>query len=88
MTSQVVQFAGALLVLAAFAAAQVGLADVRSYRYVWPNAIGSAALALDAWHERQWGFLLLEAVWAVVSVWGLVGVSRARARSARAAAAP
>ena len=33
---------------------------------------GSAILAVLAWEGRQWGFLLLEAVWAVVSLWGLV----------------
>jgi len=71
MTSQIVQIAGALLILAGFAAAQAGLADVRSYRYLWPNLVGSAALAFDAWHERQWGFLLLEAVWALVALRGL-----------------
>ena len=89
MTGQLVQIVGALLVLAAFAAAQLGWVGVRSPRYLWANAAGSFVLAVDAWHEGQWGFLLLEGVWALVSVWGLVGVvSRARGRSDRPAAAP
>lgn len=36
------------------------------------NIAGAAVLGVLAWVERQYGFLLLEGVWAVVSVWGLV----------------
>jgi hypothetical protein len=90
VAGQSVQLLGALLILAAFAAAQAGRADVRSPRYLWANAVGAFVLAVDAWHEAQWGFLLLEGVWALVSAWGLgvVLVSRGRGRSARSAAAP
>jgi hypothetical protein len=43
------------------------------------NLLGSATLAVLAWYGRQWGFLLLEAVWALVSGWGLFRVFRGRA---------
>ena len=72
MVSQFVQLAGALAILAAFAAAQGRRLDVASRPYLWLNLGGSFVLAVDAWHERQWGFLLLEAAWAVVSANGLV----------------
>ena len=36
--------------------------------------VGATILTADAWTGRQWGFLLLEGVWAVVS---LVGLARA-----------
>ena len=43
------------------------------------NLLGSAVLTVLAWHEEQWGFLLLEAVWAAVSAWGLVQLARGQA---------
>lgn len=69
---QVVQVAGALLILAAFAAAQFGRLDVESKSYLWLNLVGSVILAVLALLEEQWGFLLLEVVWAVVSAYSLV----------------
>ena len=71
MISQFVQLAGALAILAAFTAAQARRLDVTSRPYLWMNFGGSSVLAIDAWHEEQWGFLLLEAAWAVVSANGL-----------------
>jgi len=32
-----------------------------------PNLVGSTALAIDAYFGAQWGFVLLEGVWAIVS---------------------
>lgn len=68
---QLVQIGGAVLILVAFVAAQFGAMDRYSPAYLVLNLIGSVILAFLAWHERQWGFLLLEAVWAVVSFWSL-----------------
>lgn len=73
---QVVQIVGALLILAAFAAAQFGWLDQHSRSYLVLNLIGSAILAVLAWEESQWGFLLLETVWALVSAWSLYRVLR------------
>jgi hypothetical protein len=81
---QVIQVFGSLLVLAAFAAAQRGLLPQTSRAYLGLNLIGSTLLAVLAFYERQWGFLLLEAVWALVSAWsivpGIMGAPSPRAR--------
>jgi hypothetical protein len=68
---QFVQIVGAVLILVAFTAAQLGAMDPHSRSYLVLNLFGSLILAVLAWRERQWGFLLLESVWAVVSLWGL-----------------
>lgn len=73
---QFVQIIGSLLVLAGFALAQRGLIDQKSRGYLVVNLLGSGMLAAEAILERQWGFLLLEGVWAVVSAVGLISVPR------------
>jgi hypothetical protein len=73
---QVVQVAGALLILAAYAAAQAGRLDPHSIVYLVLNLVGSVVLAVLAAVETQYGFLLLEVAWAIVSLWSLVQVMR------------
>jgi len=72
----VIQIAGSILVLVGFALAQFGVLDVRSMRYLVLNTVGSGILAVEALVGQQWGFLLLEGVWAIVSGIGLVAVLR------------
>jgi hypothetical protein len=66
-----VQIAGALLVLAAFALAQAKVVTPQARIYLALNLVGAAILAVDAYVEQQWGFLLLEGVWAIIAGWGL-----------------
>jgi len=72
------QVFGALLVLVAFAASQAGRLDPTSVLYLLLNLVGAALLAVLALLDRDWGFLLLEGVWALVSLAGLVRAGRHR----------
>ncbi len=76
ITAQLVQLVGALCVLAAFVAAQFGTLSTDSRRYLALNLAGSLILAVLAADARQYGFLLLEAVWALVSGASLISRSR------------
>jgi hypothetical protein len=75
---QVIQVVGALLILAGFVFAQFRVLRVESMLYLVLNFLGSAILAWLAWDDRQWGFLLLESVWAIVSAWGIIQLMRGR----------
>lgn len=68
---------GAATILMAFTLQVQGRWNSTEARYLWANFIGSAILAVVAWIESQWGFLMLETVWAAVSVWGVIKVARA-----------
>lgn len=74
VVSQIIQVIGSLFILSGFALAQWGVLDQKSRWYLFVNLIGSAVLAVNAYYEQQWGFLLLEGVWAIVSAISLVKV--------------
>jgi hypothetical protein len=78
MGQQILQVGGALLVLAGYALAQFRVLDQRSPLYLLLNLAGSAILAVLAYQDHQWGFLLLEGAWALVSLWGLIDGARGR----------
>ena len=75
---QLIQIVGSLLVLAGFALAQRGILDQKSRSYLIANFVGSGMLAVEAFLEQQWGFLLLESVWAIVSAVSLGSVPHGR----------
>jgi len=77
MTS-LLKIIGALLVLAGFGAAQFGRLATTSVIYLTVNLVGSGLLAGLALDGREWGFLLLEGVWAIVSAMGLLRLRLAR----------
>ena len=73
---QLIEIAGALMVLGAFALAQFRGLDRHGYPYLLLNLVGAAILTMLAAIHQQWGFLLLQAVWTIVAAWGLVGLIR------------
>jgi hypothetical protein len=77
---QVIQVVGALLILTAFTAVQLERMRPDSRLYLALNLVGSAILAVLAVLGSQWGFVLLEGVWAIVSAWGLGVALRDEAR--------
>lgn len=79
----VVQIAGSLMILVAFIAALGGRLQQSSYAYLAVNAVGSGLLAATAVINLEWGFILLEGVWAAVSLYSIV-----RKASGRPVAAP
>ena len=70
------EVAGAILILAAFVLTQFRGLDRHGFPYLALNLAGAIVLAVIAGLHQQWGFLLLQGVWAIVALWGLLGLIR------------
>jgi membrane-bound ClpP family serine protease len=76
MIELLVEVTGAILILLAFALAQFRGLDRHGSPYLMLNLVGAAVLAVVAAIHRQWGFLLLQGVWALIALWSLRGLAR------------
>jgi vacuolar-type H+-ATPase subunit I/STV1 len=69
---QLFSFAGALMILIAYAGHQFGRMSPRSALYNLLNAIGSSILGYVALHPFKLGFVILEFTWVVISLWAML----------------
>jgi uncharacterized membrane protein len=65
---QLMSVTGAVLVLVAFGCLQTGKLDRRDRWFNLLNFVGSLMLGAVAVHDRRWGFIGLEFIWAAFSV--------------------
>lgn len=71
LAHQIESFIGAFLILIAYLGHQLNFMNSRP-AYNILNALGSAVLAYVAFTPFQIGFVILEVVWALVSIYALV----------------
>jgi len=70
--SEISSFVGAMLILVAYTGQQMKWIDSNKASYNILNAIGSGILAYIAFHPFQIGFVVLETVWALISIYALL----------------
>jgi acyl dehydratase len=66
------QFVGALGILLPFALLQFRLTTTHSWLYLSGNFAGAAILTWLAFIEFQWGFVILQGVWTLAALVGIV----------------
>jgi hypothetical protein len=82
MINQILSVVGAVMILGAYLAFQRGWLD-RSHRSFHAlNLVGSGLLTVVAVADGRIGFILLEAIWALISVPGTLKPPQATVRSA------
>jgi len=82
MLHQLASVAGAIMVLLAYLGYQRNWMSKEQPLYNVLNLVGSALLAWVAIVDRRWGFILLEVIWALLSVPPLIAMARSRSREA------
>ena len=76
---QVVSIVGALAILGAFAANQLGWVRPSQLSYAAANFVGAGILTGVAVLDGQIGFVILQGAWTLVSLWAIVSILRGRA---------
>ncbi len=76
MLNQLIAGIGAALVLAGYVALQQNWLGPEDRAYNALNFFGAVLLTVVAVADRRWGFIVLEGVWALLSLPGMLGRSR------------
>jgi hypothetical protein len=71
MLMQAISICGAILILSAFGAQQMKRLHAETAIYKFMNLLGGACLTVVAVAGRQYGFILLEGSWTIMSAAGL-----------------
>ncbi|MCU1229154.1 MAG: hypothetical protein JWO97_2038 [Acidobacteria bacterium] len=71
MVYQLISIVGAVVILSAYGAQQMKKLHAESVAYQLMNFIGGTCLCVAAVAAQQYGFIILEGTWAVLSAWGL-----------------
>ncbi len=69
---QAVSILGALAILGAYAADQLGWVNPSRLSYSVANFVGAGILTFVAVVDEQIGFIILQGAWTLVSLWGIV----------------
>ncbi len=71
---QTISILGALAILGAYAANQLGWINPAQLSYTGANFVGAAILTVVAIADGQVGFVLLQGAWTLVSLVGMVAI--------------
>ncbi len=71
MLNQLLSLAGAILILVAYAAHQAQRLETQTIAYQVMNLFGGLFLFIAALILQQYGFILVEGMWTLISVAGL-----------------
>jgi hypothetical protein len=63
---------GVAAILGAYVLLNFGMIETNSWAYLTLNLTGSVAVLVDAWTARNWQPAVLNLVWAIVALIGLV----------------
>lgn len=72
--TQAFSLVGAVVILAAYGAQSFKLLAAGGRLYLWANFVGGVLLCIAAVKLKQFGFIILEGVWALISLIGLIRV--------------